>query len=88
MAGNLAKLSPPRINNIYQRKRLYKRLDSACKHSVIWITSPAGAGKTTLICSYLQKKKLEPLWYQIDEGDADIASFFSYLGSYSFSILL
>ena len=80
MPGNLAKLSPPRINNIYQRKRLYKRLDSACKHPVIWITSPAGAGKTTLISSYLQKKKLEPLWYQIDEGDADIASFFSYLG--------
>ncbi|MGH8719050.1 MAG: hypothetical protein ACREV0_08945 [Burkholderiales bacterium] len=40
----------------------------------------AGSGKTTLIASYLDIRALPCLWYQVDEGDEDIASFFYYLG--------
>ena len=41
---------------------------------------PPAQGKTTLASSYIQERKLPALWYQLDEGDGDIASFFHYLG--------
>ena len=41
---------------------------------------PPGAGKTTLVASYLKERKLPTLWYQLDEGDEDVASFFHYIG--------
>ena len=76
-----AKITQPRlIENIYSRKRLFSVLDNALKKPVIWITAQGGAGKTTLITSYLKEKKLPCLWYQIDSGDGDIASFFHYMG--------
>jgi ATP/maltotriose-dependent transcriptional regulator MalT len=46
----------------------------------MWITGPPGAGKTTLVSSYLGARKRRCLWYQIDAGDADVATFFHYLG--------
>ncbi|MEK6679057.1 MAG: hypothetical protein AABY39_06545, partial [Nitrospirota bacterium] len=76
-----AKITPPRLTeNVYLRKRLFKAIDSARKKPVVWIAAPGGAGKTTLITSYLKEKKLPCLWYQIDAGDGDIASFFHYMG--------
>ena len=47
---------------------------------MVWVSGPAGSGKTTLVASYLDERKLPCLWYQADESDADIASFFYYLG--------
>ena len=47
---------------------------------VVWISSPAGSGKTTLVSSYLEARKLPCIWYQCDEGDADLATFFYYMG--------
>lgn len=77
----LAKLTPPRLPKVVERTRLYKRLDQARKQRpIIWITGSPGMGKTTLITSYLRARKLKPLWYQIDPGDADLATFFHYLG--------
>ncbi len=39
-----------------------------------------GAGKTTLVASWLESRALPGIWYQIDSGDADAATFFYYLG--------
>ncbi|OGQ07917.1 MAG: hypothetical protein A2026_22245 [Deltaproteobacteria bacterium RBG_19FT_COMBO_46_12] len=50
------------------------------KQPVIWVCGPAGSGKTTLISSYIEARKIPCLWYQIDEADADPATFFFYLG--------
>lgn len=81
MSELLAKLTPPRIHNIYERTQLFEQLDEArCNTKVNWISAPAGSGKTTLIASYLKARKIKPLWYQVDEGDSDIASFFYYMG--------
>jgi ATP/maltotriose-dependent transcriptional regulator MalT/DNA-binding SARP family transcriptional activator len=55
-------------------------LDHCAKQPVIWLSAPPGAGKTTLVASYLDSRNLSSLWYQMDEGDADIATFFYYLG--------
>lgn len=76
----LAKLAPPRLPAIVERPRLYRLLNQACKRPVIWINAPPGFGKTTLVASYLRASKLNSLWYQMDQGDSDLATFFHYLG--------
>ena len=76
----IAKISRPKLAGAYPRKRLFKLLDGYRNTSVTWISSPAGSGKTTLIASYLDTRKLPCLWYQLDEGDDDPATFFYYLG--------
>jgi LuxR family transcriptional regulator, maltose regulon positive regulatory protein len=83
MAGrsvSLAKLSRPRLYDALPRNRLFRLLDDARQQPLIWVAAPPGAGKTTLVASYLESRKLPGIWYQIDSGDADPATFFYYLG--------
>lgn len=75
-----AKITPPRLSAYYSRKQLYYSLDRARKHPVVWVSAPAGAGKTTLVASYLRERKLTAMWYHLDAGDTDLGSFFYYLG--------
>jgi ATP/maltotriose-dependent transcriptional regulator MalT len=77
---SLAKTSPPRLFAVYRRERLFRRLDEARRGPVIWIAGPPGAGKTSLVASYLEARKSCGLWYQVDAGDADPATFFYCLG--------
>ena len=74
-----AKLTPPRPTRVHPRQRLFRRLDDWRGTPLIWISAPAGSGKTTLAVSYLQARDIPPLWYRIDRGDSDLASFFHYL---------
>jgi len=74
---SLAKLTAPRPRHAWPRRRLFERLDAARRGgTVIWIAAPAGSGKTTLVASYLQARRLRAVWYRIDAADADPASFF------------
>jgi len=80
-SDSLSKFTPPSIERVYERTRLFEKIDQARKDAkVIWVAAPAGSGKTTLVASYIQAKILKPIWFQVDDGDADIASFFYYLG--------
>ena len=65
---------------VVERNRLFRQLDRAREDPVVWIAAPPGEGKTTLVASYLRARPLKALWYQVDEGDADLATFFHYLG--------
>ena len=76
----MRKLSRPILPDVILRKRLFERLDCLRKQPVIWVSGPGGCGKTTLVSSYLESRQLPCLWYQIDEGDKDPATFFYYLG--------
>lgn len=76
----MAKIAPPQIRKIYPRMRLFQRLREGQDHTVVWISAPAGSGKTTLVANYLANQKLPCLWFQLDAGDADPATFFHYLG--------
>ena len=76
----LAKISFPSSGKLFPRKRLFRLLDKARARPVIFISAPPGSGKTSLVASYLRDRKLPCLWYQMDEGDADVASFFYYVG--------
>jgi LuxR family transcriptional regulator, maltose regulon positive regulatory protein len=76
----IAKITRPRIRGVFPRERLFRLLDETRTYPVTWISAPAGSGKTTLVASYLEANKIPCLWYQVDEGDEDIATFFNYLG--------
>lgn len=75
-----AKITRPTPVGAVPRERLFSLLDSCADRPVIWISAPAGSGKTTLVASYLDCRGLPCYWYSCDEGDADLATFFYYLG--------
>ena len=75
----LAKTTVPTLTGTVPRARLFRQLDRARRRPVTWVWAPPGAGKTTLVASYLATRRLRGLWYQLDEGDADVATFFYYL---------
>ena len=78
--GVLAKLSRPKLFGALARERLFGVLDRHRAHPLIWVGGPPGAGKTTLVASYLETRRLDGFWYQVDSGDGDPATFFYYLG--------
>src|SRR6185503_8683920 len=74
-----AKISVPHLIESYRRRRLFQILDRAQRKRVIFVTAPAGAGKTSLVTSYLAARRLPALWYNVDARDADVANLFEYL---------
>jgi len=76
-----AKIICPNTAKIIHRARLFNVLDEARQQAkIIWVAAPGGSGKTTLVSSYLEKNQVAHCWYQIDEDDRDLATFFHYLG--------
>jgi LuxR family maltose regulon positive regulatory protein len=75
----LAKLSRPRLFRVLDRERLFEALEAAREAGAVWISGPPGAGKTSLAASFVQARKLTAVWYDVDAGDCDPASFFHYL---------
>jgi len=72
------KITPPRLHGVIARERLFRRIaDWAAP--IVWITAPPGAGKTTLAASYVEARKPPTVWYQLDKGDRDPATFFYYM---------
>ena len=78
--ASINKITPPALPNVIPRERLFHLLDQKEHYQVTWISGMAGCGKTTLVASYLNTRTFPCLWYQLDEGDGDISTFFHYLG--------
>ncbi len=76
----MSKVIRPILTEFFARNRLFSLLDQMRENPVIWVSGPAGCGKTTLVTSYLETRKIPCLWYEVDEGDTDLATFFYYLG--------
>ena len=76
----LAKLTRPKLFRVVDRDRLFTRLDQERQgRPIVWIAGPPGSGKTALTASYIEARGLPNIWYQVDGGDADPATFFHYL---------
>ena len=75
----LAKTTRPALAATIARPRLFRWLDGARRRSAVWVWAPPGAGKTSLVASYLAARKGRTLWYQVDRGDDDVGTFFYYL---------
>jgi LuxR family maltose regulon positive regulatory protein len=78
-AAPLAKISRPVSNKVIYRAKQFELVDELREQRIIWVAAPAGSGKTTLISSYIEQRELLCLWYQLDDTDTDIASFFYFL---------
>jgi LuxR family transcriptional regulator, maltose regulon positive regulatory protein len=76
----LAKLTRPRLYGSVPRARLFQRLDERRQHPLLWVYGPPGAGKTSLVASYVAERQIPGIWYQVDAEDGDPATFFYYLG--------
>src|SRR6185295_4142068 len=76
----LAKLARPKLFGALPRERLFRALDECRAHPIVWVGGPSGAGKTTLVASYLEGRQLPGIWYHVDSGDSDPATFFYYMG--------
>src|SRR3990172_2069093 len=79
-APPIAKVSRPVPVGYFPRHRLYRLLDKARKAPVLWITGPPGCGKTALVSSYIESRRIPCIWYKVDVADADLSTFFYYLG--------
>jgi ATP/maltotriose-dependent transcriptional regulator MalT/DNA-binding SARP family transcriptional activator len=75
----LAKLTRPKLYDALPRPRLFSLLDEAATRPIVWVCAPPGAGKTTLVASYLEARDLRHVWYQADIGDTDPATFVHYM---------
>lgn len=78
-SARLAKLTRPRSDGLIVRQRLFELLDLHREAPMVWVTAPPGAGKTSLLSTYLDAGAQPVAWVQIDSGDADPATFFHYL---------
>jgi LuxR family transcriptional regulator, maltose regulon positive regulatory protein len=64
---------------LIRRDRLFAAMDEGLHGKLVWITGPGGAGKTSLLSTYLEARSTACVWYQLGAVDADLAVFFQYL---------
>ena len=76
----LGKFTRPRPVGALSRLRLFSALDAARERPAVWVAAPPGAGKTTLVSTYVAQRRLRTLWYRVHEEDVDPATFFHYFG--------
>lgn len=79
-ASSLAKFARPRLHHAVPRERLFSHMDQErAGRPALCVVGPPGAGKTTLVGSWLDTRGVKGIWYQVDAGDADLPTFFYYL---------
>jgi len=77
--SRLAKLTAPLARGLVQRERLFALLDRLDGGRLAWVSGPGGAGKTSLLASWLAATQRNVIWYRVDAGDRDPATLFHYL---------
>ena len=76
-----AKINRPRFDRAHRRKDLLGLLDVLTPAPLIIVSGLVGAGKTSLVSSYVDSRNVPCLWYQVDRRDEDLSTFFHYLGA-------
>ena len=83
-AVTATKITAPRPPSRYLRRgRLLDLLDSSvgAGRGVVLLSAPAGSGKSTLINGWLDARKTQAGWLQVDEGDNDPSGFWAYVAA-------
>ncbi len=76
----LTKLHIPPVNqNIVFRPKLYEKLNIGLSRKLIFISAPAGFGKTTLLSDWINQQNIPTAWFSIDKADNDPVSFLNYI---------
>jgi LuxR family maltose regulon positive regulatory protein len=70
---------PKTRSDLVSRPRLIERLNAGMESKLILISAPAGFGKTTLLCEWVEKSGLPTGWLSLDEDDNDLTRFLTYL---------
>ena len=60
------------------RHRLLAELQAITRYPLTLITAPAGYGKTTLLCSWIEQSDCPVAWLSLDDGDGQLAVFVAY----------
>jgi len=71
----------PRRRGLVARPRLSERLERAAEARLTLVSAPAGFGKTTALTAWLAVRPQQDgvAWLSLDEGDAQAASFWTYV---------
>lgn len=69
---------PPPRPDVIPRPRLLKRLNNGLNQKLILVAAPAGFGKTTAVCEWLNTLTVPITWLALDENDNDPHRFFNY----------
>jgi len=64
-----AKLCLPDTGSLLYRERSLERLDRQAGRALVVISAPPGYGKTSLVCSWLQQRRLAHAWLSLDACD-------------------
>jgi len=76
----LTKLHIPSAgNNIVHRSEIYEKLNTGLYRKLILISAPAGFGKTTAVCDWINLNKIPAAWFSLDDGDNDLSDFLIYV---------
>jgi LuxR family maltose regulon positive regulatory protein len=74
------KLFVPQLRTeMVPRHSLLKQINDHFSFTTILVAAPAGFGKTTLICNWIQQVEIPVAWFSIGEGDNDPVVFLSYV---------
>ncbi len=72
---------PVMRENLVKRSRLHKQLAAGENSKLILITAAAGAGKTTLVISWLAQQNKQAAWLSLDKNDNDPLIFLTYVAA-------
>ena len=76
----ITKIITPQKNPLaIRRDRLYKHLYKSDHARLIFISAPAGYGKTSLVREWLQETDKRVAWFSIESSDNDVTQFLFYL---------
>ena len=74
---------PPIRSELVSRPRLIERVNAGLNNKLTLVSAPAGFGKTTLVCEWVQAMSIAAApaaigWLSLDEGDNDPTRFLTY----------
>lgn len=74
------KLTPPRVRDTFlRRERLLDLLRDNREKKLLLLCADAGYGKTTLLAQFCAELTVPFVYYDLDDTDSNMATFFSYL---------